>query len=129
MLTTMGTSLGHCRICLVSIDPNEEEDPWIVTGGGAVMKTTPKHPYSYWTSTNWSPCSSNTCRTVWGTTRPATFKRFLVAKGKRYFCDLFDDYRRGLTQFPCHWSRPLTFGFTAHMSNDGDPYGIRLQRF
>ena len=94
------------------------------------MKTTPKHPYSHMDFHELESLFEQYLSHRLGHhTTHATFKRFLVAKGKRYFCDLFDDYRRGLTQFPCHWSRSLTFGFTAHMSNDGDPYGIRLQRF
>ena len=53
----------------------------------------------------------------------STFKRYLVSRNKRRFCDLFDDYRNGRTQFPSIWEEQMTFAFTTHMSNHGDLWG------
>ena len=48
-----------------------------------------------------------------------TFKRYLVAKNKRFYCDFFDDYRHGRTQFPSIWSEEMTYAFSAYMRNEG----------
>lgn len=53
-----------------------------------------------------------------------TFKRFLVSKNKRQLCDLFDDARKGLTQFP-RWENYKPFVLSVRMLSE-DRY-VRLQ--
>ena len=48
-----------------------------------------------------------------------TFKRYLVSRNLRFYCDLFDDYSRGRTQFGSIWTAEMTFAFTTCMGNEG----------
>ena len=56
----------------------------------------------------------------------STFKRYLVSRNARPYCDLFDDYRKGRTQFPDFWpdEMNMTFVFTTRISNQG-AWGFR----
>ena len=58
----------------------------------------------------------------------STFKRYLVSRNKRRYCDLFDDYRHGRTQFPSIWEEQMTYAFSTYMRNEGSWGETRLQR-
>ena len=47
-----------------------------------------------------------------------TLKRYLVSRNKRFYCDLYDDCRRGLTEFP-RYGDLKTFAFTTRLIEEG----------
>ena len=88
-------------------------------GGLLIVNQSPKHQYNtghFWTLKSLYKEYLEHC--LGHKIAHSTFKRYLVSRNKRLYCDLFDDYRHGRTKFPSIWSEKITFTFTTHMSNE-----------
>jgi len=53
-----------------------------------------------------------------------TFKRYLVSRRKQCFCDLYDDYRYGLTQFPKDYDLKV-YCFSTLPLKENTAYGLK----